>query len=370
MRLALELGWQSLRRRPGRYLAPIIVATAATLVVLCATGFYLGMLDASVAWTDSLPGELVVVATEGNPGLMQAYSDIPDDTVDAVRAAVPDAEVHPLVGQRAWLWRDGRDAWAYVVGIHPKDTFGLPLRVIAGTARPRIGEIVVDEVVARDLGVGLGDAVKVRAATLHVSGIASGSNNVIGSIAFVSRATMALAGVPRPTHLFVAVAPGADVAAVAARLAAVPDVRALDRAAFDDSTRSLPQHVFRPVIGVIDGVAIAMAALVIAVVLRAASVERRPEFGLVRALGVPRRVIAASVVWATALATAGGAAAGVALAAALAALLRHVEPRFVWSMPWWLVAVVGLAVVAVGLFAALQPVRVIGRTDPALVLRV
>ena len=370
MGLAFELGWQSLRRRPGQFLAPIFVAAATTLVVLCASGFYLGMLDATVAWTNTLPGDLVVVATEGNPGMMQAYSDIPDETVEAVRAALPDAAVHPLVGQRAWLWRNGQDAWAYVVGIHPNDTFGLPLRVIAGRARPKIGEIVVDEVVARDLRVGIGDTIKVRAATLHVVGIATGSNNVIGTIAFVSRATMALAGVPRPTHLFVAVAPGADVASVAARLATIPGVRTITRAAFDDSTRSLPRQIFRPVIGVIDSVTIAMAALVIAVVLRSTSMERRAEFGLLRALGVPRRVIAGSVVWATALATGGGTGVGVAAAAALAVLLQHVEPRFVWAMPWRLLVSVVLSVIGVGLLAALQPVRVVGRTDPALVLRV
>ena len=370
MRLAFELGWQSLRRRPGRFLAPIFVAAATTLVGLCASGFYLGMLAATVAWTDSLPGDLVLVATEGNPGMMQAYSELADETIDAVRAAVPDASVQALVGQRAWLWRDGQDAWAYVVGIHPNDTFGLPLRVIAGRARPRIGEIVVDEVVARNLSVGIGDTVKVRAATLHIVGIATGSNNVIGSIAFVSRATMALAGVPRPTHLFVAVAPGADVAAVATRLAAVPDVRVLRRAAFDESTRAVPRQIFRPIIGVIDGVAIATATLLIAVVLRAASTERQTEFGLMRALGVPRRVLAGSVVWSTALATGGGALGGVATAGALAVVLQHTEPRFVWAMPWWLMVSVGLADVCVGLLAALQPVRVIGRTDPALVLRV
>ena len=107
MGLAFELGWQSLRRRPGQFLAPIFVAAATTLVVLCASGFYLGMLDATVAWTNTLPGDLVVVATEGNPGMMQAYSDIPDETVEAVRAALPDAAVHPLVCSppgRGWGW--------------------------------------------------------------------------------------------------------------------------------------------------------------------------------------------------------------------------------------------------------------------------
>ncbi len=370
MHLALELGWLSLRRRPGRFLAPILVAAATSLVVLCASGFYLGLLDATVAWTDTLPGDLVVVATDGNPGMMQAYSDIPDATVDAVRAAVPRATVDPLVGQRAWLWRDGHDAWAYVVAIHPDDAFGLPQHVVAGRARPRIGEIVVDAVVARDLGVGVGDTVRVRAATLRVAGIVTGTNNVIGTIAFVSRATMRLAGVPRPTHLFVAVAPGDDVAATAARIAAVPKVRVLSRADFDETTRDFPRQIFQPVIAVLDGVAIATATLVIAVVLRATSVERRPELGLVRALGVPRQVIAASVVWATALATAAGALLGMVAGGALALVLPYLSPRFVWSVPWWLAIAVVLVTIATGLIAALQPVRVVGRTDPAEVLRV
>lgn len=370
MGLALELGWLSLWRRPSRFIAPLFVAAATTVVVLCASGFYLGLLASTVAWTDTLPGDLVVVATEGSPSLMQAYSDISDEAVGAVRAAVPAATLYPLVGQRAWLWRGGQDAWAYVVGIHPRDTIGLPLRVIAGRARPRIGEIVVDEVVARDLGVGVGDTVKVRAAKLAVVGIAAGSNNVIGSVAFVSRATMALAGVWRPTHLFVTLPDDAERAAAAARLASVPDVRVLTRAAFDDGMRAFPRQIFGPVIGAIDGIAMVMAAVIIAVVLRSASLERRGELALVRAVGVARGVVARSVVWSTVLATGAGAVLGALIGMSVATLLRYLEPRFVWTMPWWLLASVVLAAVVTGVVAALQPVRIVGRTDPALVLRV
>lgn len=374
MRLALELAWTRIRRRPSAALAPVLVAAGGTLVVLIVSGFYLGLLDATVAWLRTLPGDAVVTTRHGSPALMQAYPDLDARTVRAVRAAPGVARVHELVGQRAWLSRDGRDAWVQLVGIRPTGRFGAPLRVLAGRGRPRLGEIVVDAVVADDLGVGLGDRIEVRSAAvrsakLTVVGIAGGGNNVIGSYAFVSRATLALAGMLAPSHLFVVAAPGVNPAALRGTLATIPGVLVLARAEFEARNLTFPRQVFGVVVTVVDLVVALAAAAMIAVVLRARSIEERAEHGLLAAIGVSTRVRYGTVVLAALLATGLGIVLGSALAIGITAAVPAVMPRFVSSLPPWLFLGVAAGALASGLLAALQPVRAAATIDPALVFR-
>ena len=375
MPLALELAWKGIRRRPSGVAAPILVAAAATLVVLILSGFYLGLLDATVAWIRTLPGDAVVTSADGNPALMQAYADLDARAVRAVRAAAGTGQVHELVGQRAWLSHDERDAWVQLIGIRPAGRFGAPLRLRAGRARPRIGEIVIDAVVADDLGVGIGDRIGVRSAAvrsarLTVVGIATGGNNVIGSYAFVSRATLALAGMLQPTHLFVVAAPGHDPAVLRRTLAALPNLRVLTRPEFEARNLAFPRQVFRVLVTVLDVVVMLAAAAMIAVVLHARALAQRDEYGLLAALGVPARLRSRTVIVATLLTTGLGVALGAVLAIAIAAAVPAVVPRFVSAMPAWLLASAGAGAVAVGLVAALQPVRDVARADPALVFRI
>jgi len=261
-----------------------------------------------------------------------------------------------------------------LVGIRPRSTFGGPVRVLAGRARPRLGEIVVDAVVAGDLGVGLGDRVGVRSAAvrsakLTVVGIASGGNNVIGSYAFVSRATLALAGMLQPTHLFVVAAAGRDPAALRATLARLPGVRVLTREEFEARNLAFPRQVFGAMVGVLDGTATLVAAAMIAVVLHARSLAQRADYGLLAALGAPARLRYASAV-ATALVTTGiGTLLGTVVAAGVTRVVPVLIPRFVSALPASLVAGVVVVALAVALAAAAGPVRRLATVDPAFVLR-
>lgn len=370
MRFAFGLAWQTFRHRPERLLAPALVTAAASLTVLVATAFYLGVRDSTVAWLRSLPGDAVVAGAQGSPALMQAYSELSLDTVATVRAAAAGGRVHELHTQRVWLWRADRDSWVHMVAMRRGDDFGRPLAVIAGTWRPRVGEIVIDVVVARELGVGLGDTVRVRASTLRVVGIATGGSNVISSHAFVSRATLALGGVRRPSHLFVEAPPGVDGATLRAALAAVPEVQVLSRPVFEEKNQTFVRQVFLAGVGIIDAVMIAMAIVILAVVNHAGSLEHRMDHALLAALGLDRRQIQGRVIATTLLASVIGLAVGLVTGGGLLVVLPRLAPRFISAAPWWLFGAIAIGALVVGLVAALRPVRAVARVDPGLVFRV
>ncbi|HYR95145.1 MAG TPA: hypothetical protein VEM57_00360, partial [Candidatus Binatus sp.] len=113
-------------------------------------GLYLGLLDGNVSWLRTLPGD-VVVSEEAAPlvtTLLQT-SRIPDVALQAVRRTPGVRRVDALRGRLVSL-DEGADRYTlvYLVGLRPTQDFAAPVAVMAGRARPRLGEIVVDRVLA------------------------------------------------------------------------------------------------------------------------------------------------------------------------------------------------------------------------------
>jgi putative ABC transport system permease protein len=372
LRTALELARRSLRDRG--FWTPALVTAAAAFVVAVTSGFYLGVLEAAVGWTRVVPGDVVLTPVENDGGLVRSFGVVPPAVVGAVTRAEGVAGVHELVPLRAWLEHDGRDTWVQLIGISPRERTVLPAHLLAGRRRPRLGEIVVDLLAARDLGVWVGDRVGVRmpnvtGTRLRVVGVSGGGNDVLASFAFVSRATLALAGVAGPTHLFVLASPGAALDAAWTGRVGEGRLRLLSRRQFEERTQSFARQLLRPALVLLNAAVAAAAAATVAIVLHARSVARQREFALLAAVGASGRVVSRMVVLSTVLVTSLGTALGLLAAVTFATLAGWATPRFVSASPWWLIAAIAAGGVAVGLVAALAPVRAAGRVDPGTLAR-
>jgi putative ABC transport system permease protein len=366
----LEVAWQRIRRQPGRFAALAAAIALPVVLVLVVGAVYLGLLEALVAFPRTLPGDLIVTEAGGPPLFMRSASRIPTGVEEAIAALPGVAAVTPLHGRLVWVESGGRRAFVFVVGLLPEDTAGGPVRVLAGKSRPGLAEILVDRVLAHDLGLRIGSRLRVAGARLRVAGITAGGNGVIGTFGFAHRNALVLGGVFRPSHLLVHIATGANAAAAGARIARVPGVQVWSRAAFIAENQAYARQFYRPIIGIVAGLAAIVGGLVLGLTLWAAALERREEYGLLRALGVGRRRVYAVALWHAAFATGAGVAAGIAGGLLLAAAVAAAQPRFVTVVPAWLVAGVAGGGAVVGLLAALLPVRAVTRVDPALVFRV
>jgi putative ABC transport system permease protein len=366
----LALAWQTVRRQPGRFLALATVVALPIVLVLVVSAVYVGLLDAMIAYPSSLPGDVVAVESGATPIFMRSGSRLAPDVLAEVRAVPGVAGVDPLYGRLVWVQCGGRGAFVYVIGIFPDDRVGGPLRLLAGTLPAELDEIVVDRVLADDLGLALRSSLRVGEARLRVSGIAAGGNSVIGTFAFANRNALGLAGVDTPSHLFVAASPGVDAAMLRRRVARVPGVRAYTRAEFLDDTLSLAKRFYRPILVVIAGLSAAVAATILALALAGTLREQRSDFGLLAALGLSRGQLYAAALWQAVLVTGLGAAAGVVAGQAASSALSAAVPRFATHVPWWLAAMAAAGALAIGIVAALLPVRSVARVDPADVFRV
>jgi putative ABC transport system permease protein len=302
--------------------------------------------------------------------MLHSSSTLPRGAAETIRALPGVRNAEELYGRLVWLERGGRQALVYLVGLDRQTKFGVPLRMRAGKSRPDIDEIVIDEVLAHDLGLGVGDTLTIGAATLRVVGIARGGNAVLGTFAFVLRGTLVLGGVQQPSYVFVDVGPEVTADELIRRIDQEDGMHAMTRAAFRNANQALARQIVLPLIAIVVGIACAVGGTIVALTLYTVTMERREEYGLMKAIGLPDRSVLGAAFAQGAIATGVGVVLGLGIGWIVAATLGAIEPRFVTTMPSWLTLAVASAAIAAGALASTIPVRAVARIDPALVFRV
>jgi ABC-type antimicrobial peptide transport system permease subunit len=144
----------------------------------------------------------------------------------------------------------------------------------------------------------------------------------------------------------------------------------MSREVFAARNQALTRQLLLPIVAIMAAVATAFSVSTVGIALHTSTMERREEYGLLGALGVPGWQLYALVLLQTLMAAGVGVVLGVAAAQAMAVIVPLVQPRFVIALPAWLVAAVSAGALLVSFLAAGRPVRDVARLDPALVLRV
>jgi putative ABC transport system permease protein len=365
----LLVACQNVRRQPGRFAASASAVAVAVVLAVFVVGLYVGLLESIIEYPASLPAD-VVVAEEGASVIMiRSSSRLAADAERRVAALPGVASVTPLHGRMVWLDVAGHEALAFLVGLYTTDAVGGPPRTVAGRARPKINEIVIDRVLAHELRLGVGDTIEQFGVKLRVGGIAAGGNAMVGTYAFVHRGALLMAGVGSPSYLLVRTAPGADPAAVAAAADALPGIAAYTRERFLRKNQALARQVVMPLITVILVVSLVIGGAFAALTLYTQTVERRREYGTLLAVGLSRRQVYATVLLQSGIVTAVGLVVGLGAAYGLAALLSALVPRYATSVPLGVTAAIAAATAVVGLATALVPVRLLARLEVIELMR-
>jgi ABC-type antimicrobial peptide transport system permease subunit len=144
---------------------------------------------------------------------------------------------------------------------------------------------------------------------------------------------------------------------------------ALSKAQLAANDLKLVARIFGAAMRLMSGVAFAVGALVVGLVIFTATVERQREYGVLKALGA-RSARLYRVVTVQALAAAGaGAAVGLMLLAGAVRLLEALRPQFLIVVePGDVLAALGVAG-AMALLGALAPARAVAGLAPADVFR-
>jgi putative ABC transport system permease protein len=117
------------------------------------------------------------------------------------------------------------------------------------------------------------------------------------------------------------------------------------------------------------GVHFLVGTLVVGLVIYTATIERRREYGVLKAIGAPNGLLYQVVAEQALIAAGAGVALGVGLAFAAARLIMALRPQFLLVYEPAVVVQALLAGLGMALLAALLPARALARLAPADVFR-
>ncbi|MBE0475678.1 MAG: ABC transporter permease [Coriobacteriia bacterium] len=368
--MLVRLALRNLFQSPPRLLIGVGGIGLAALLILTIEGIYAGATRQATTYMDNTGFDLVV-SQEGVRSFHMSSSQFPAAYVELIRATEGVAEADPILYETTFLIADDERSIAYLIGYRRGDNGG-PWARAEGDEHPAPGEILIDEQLARDVGVGIGDEVTAAGTTFRIGGLSRGAVTVLNSIAFVRFADLEQArGLQdRVSFVLVDLESGADAEEVADALRRQLDgVTVQTRSRFAAEERQVVADVSIDLMRMMVSVALLIGLAVTGLTAYTATLSKLPEYGLLKAVGAPSRSLFGTVLAQTAIAAALGAGLGLAGAAVVQYALRETASGIPMALEAGTVARVLAAAAGVALAAAVVPIARVAAIDPAEVFR-
>ena len=364
----LLLARSNLFRDRTRFLLSVLGVAVSIGLILLLAGYRSGVYRQSSAYLDNTPGS-VVVAERGIRDFLGTSSMLPPNALEAVMSTPGVARAIPVVAQFVIFERHDRRDGFFLIGYDPAAGGG-PWKLVDGREPVADYELVIDRTTARQHDIAIGDQVTLLDRDATVVGLSEETTFWAGSIAFARITTLeSLARAPGlRSFLLVTPEAGASPEALRDRLA-VPGTDVLLKSDLIANDRKLMARVYDAPIGLMVAIAFVVGVLVVGLVIYTATMERRREYGAIKAIGARNRTLYGVVTTQAFIAAAAGALGGVGLGYAAGAALTVVRPQFRVDMEPATVGLVLLASLVMAVAAALIPVRALARLEPAEVFR-
>ena len=365
----MGLALRNLTRDRARLGLSVAGVALATMLVLLLSGFLDGMNSQITSYLDHSPGS-IVVAQSGIKNMLVATSVLPSGTRDRVLATEGVATAAPILSSFVILELGGEKRSAYLVGFDPA-LGGGPWQLADGRDVTTDDEAVVDRALARRYGLAVGDGFDLMGRHLTIVGLSEGTTSWMTSFIFVRKsAAESLFSAPGMTSfLLVEPSSGTTSAELRTRLAALPSVSALLKEEVAQNDVDVFSRVIGPPVRLMSGIAFLVGTLVVGLVLYSATVERRREYGVLKAIGSRARTLYGLALTQALIVTVAGAALGLALAVVEAQLVMQLRPQFLVTFEPRTVALGLVASALMGLVAVSLPAKVIADLAPADVFR-
>lgn len=317
-------------------------------------------------------GADVWVSQQGVQTMHMSQSTLPASAVDEIRAVPGVEEAVPILYMEGMIQASGKEYIAYVFGVPPDAPLGRAWNVTEGAAQPGAGEVVLDHAIAAQAGLKVGDQVTVLGRQMRVVGLTSGTSSLVSSPAFIRFDEFAQAnGVPDAvSFVLVKVAPGSSPDAVSAAIAQrVDGVTVQTRQQLASQERKLVGDMSADIINIMNTAGFLTGLAVVALTIYIATVGRRREYGVLKAMGVRNGRLYQIVLLQGVLSVALGLAAAVGLTLALSAVVPRFNELIVLTVSGGSLLRVTLISLALGAVAALLPARQIAGLEPVTILR-
>jgi putative ABC transport system permease protein len=346
----------------------VIGVALSVMLMLLLSGYLAGIYRQASAYLDHAPGS-IVASERGVRTFAGSSSFLPADTVETIRTTSGVARAIPIVLQSVVFQLHDRKEIVSVVGYDPT-LGGGPWDLAAGREPVDDDELAIDRILADQHGLHLGDALTVLDRPMTVVGLTNGTSLWIGSYAFArASAVQALLRAPGAwSAVFVVPTPGTTISELRSRIS-LAGIDLYGKSEKVDADRKGIARIYDAPLGLMVGIAFVVGVLVVGLVIYTATLERRREYGALKALGMRNRTLYRVVASQALLAATGGGLLGVGLAFGVSTALVAWRPQFPVAIEPAAITAAVLASLFMAMLAALAPAWSIGRLAPAEVFR-
>lgn len=341
------------------------------LLILVLDGILAGSLEQVTAYMDNTRFDLVV-AQEDVKSLHMTNSFFPASKNDEIRRIEGVKSVASILYTTDYLVSGNNRSIAYVIGYEPGQLGGPWTMVKGDAAKLKPGEIIVDERIAEQHGLGIGDDMTVLGRAFKIGGLTDGTVNITSSIAFIRdddfEQVRGLRGVV--SYTFVNADGGVQPGTVLKRIEdKVKGVTVLTREGFAGNERRAISDMSADIMRIMNfmGFLIGLAALGLTVYT--ATLLKLREYGVLKALGSRNSRLFAVVFQQALISIALGLVVSVAIFYGLVGALSLARSNILLVMEVQSLAKVIVTSGAIGILASAIPIVRIMGVKPAEVFR-
>lgn len=366
-----RLAFRNLFQNKIRMMISVGGVALALLLILSLDAIFTGVEQRITVYIDKSEAD-VIVAQEDVRNMHMASSSLPDSVRRKVKAMPGVAAVTPILYLSNYIVMGDERNLAYIIGLPESAGFGGPWKISSGRSLPGEGEAIIDHSVAENSGVTVGDDIEILGEEFVVAGLSEETSSLVNSVAFISTKDFEeLRGSYETfSFLLVKVEAGESPQAVAARIqAGVRDVTVQTRDEFAKQERKVIKDMSTDVITIMNLIGFLIGLAVMALTVYTATLARRAEYGVLKALGARNGYLYRVVLAQALLSVAFGFAVGLALTLAITAIVPRLGLSMVLAVSGASLLKVGSVSLVIAGMAAILPIRQIAGLDPAMVFR-
>ncbi len=342
----------NLVHRPIRSLISIVAIALEVTLILLIVGLCYGIMNDSKNRTAGI-GADVIVQPPGS-SFLTGISGAPVSVkiADILRRMPHVKVVSPVIWQ---IVTGGGLEVIDGIDFPSFEALGGPFQFLQGGPFQGPDDALVDDYIARQRHVHVGDTMEILNHNFRVAGIVE---NGRGARKFVPMTTLQdlIGAKDKASVFYVKLDDPANADAVVAAVKAQPGMERYSVLSTPDYLSMMtPSHLpgFRPFIGVVIGVSLIIGFLVIFQSMYTAVMERTREIGILKSLGASKLYIVNVILRETVLLALAGIAVGIAVSLAARVGIQHrwplvhIDKSNVWMMRATLIAIVGAAAGAI-----------------------
>lgn len=363
MKGRVPLARRNLMADPRRLAASSSAVGLAIMLILLLAGLGNGINRNVTVYEDNVGADLYV-AQSGTHNFFGAVSQIPRSTVDFVRNQPDVIWASPVRTFLAIISLHDRKIPASIVGWVPGQHGG-PWQIFAGRAPQTDNEIVIGRVMAKRHKLHIGDSLGLMGRNFRIVGTST-ETFMLSFVFMTHAATDLLLNAPNTTS-FVLVGtkhPNGVRTELAGKGLSVHN-----RDEFAAKDRLVMTRAYAVPIRMMRGVGFAIGILVIALSIYTAMMDRRREYGIVKAMGANRNRLLSLALRQSLIVAGIGLIAGGIFFIAGRTLITTIRPQFTVVLTFADITRTAIAAALMALFASLLPAYRLARLEPSVAYR-